>query len=451
MTHLDYLRQLPSVDKLLNTDSAADLIAQYGREMVVNTIRAALNDVRARLRSGETALPDILAIVAQQLAVDFTPTLRPVINATGIIIHTNLGRVLLSKAAQQAMMAVAGQYNTLEFNLDTGKRGSRYLHAEELLTAITGAEAALVVNNNAAALVLLLAALAQGKRVIISRGQLVEIGGGFRIPDIMAQSGATLVEVGTTNRTRISDYARAVDANTALLMRIHSSNFRQIGFVEQPTLAEMAETAHKHHLWLVDDVGSGALLDTSQYGLAKEPLVQESIAAGADLVAFSGDKLLGGPQAGILVGKKTIIEKLKKHPLARALRADKLCYAALGATLEHYRKGEATQHIPVWQMISRTLGELAQTAHRWQNRLGGEVMPGESAVGGGSLPGDTLPTYLLALTTPDPDGFMAQLRAAKMPIIARVSAGRVLFDPRTVLPEQEAYLITTLKHLLAKN
>jgi L-seryl-tRNA(Ser) seleniumtransferase len=447
MTSQATLRSLPSVDKLLNTDVTADLIAHYGRENVVNTLRAILADVRAQVFNGNDHIPDIVALAADQLAAEFTPTLRPVINATGIILHTNLGRALLSKAAQHAVLDVAGQYNTLEFNLESGKRGSRYLHAEELLKTITGAEAALVVNNNAAALVLLLAALAHGKSVIVSRGQLVEIGGGFRIPEIMAQSGATLVEVGTTNRTRINDFTQAINANTALLMRIHSSNFRQIGFVEQPELADLADAAHEKNLWLVDDVGSGALLDTSRYGLEKEPQIQESIAAGADLVAFSGDKLLGGPQAGILVGKKIIIETLKKHPLARALRADKLCYAALGATLEHYRKNEAVQHIPVWQMIARPIAELQHTAQRWQTILGGDIIASESAVGGGSLPGDTLPTVVLALTVNNPDTFMAQLRAAEMPIIARIAEGRILFDPRTVLAEQEDSLLNTVSSL----
>ncbi len=450
MTPQDLLRQLPAVDKLLNTDAAADLIAQYGRDNVVEMLRDILAELRAELLNGHEHIPDIVTLAAKHLSSDFTPTLRPVINATGIILHTNLGRALLSKAAQQAVFDIAGQYNTLEFNLESGKRGSRYLHAEDLLKTITGAEAALVVNNTAAALVLLLAALAQGKSVIVSRGQLVEIGGGFRIPEIMAQSGATLVEVGTTNRTRISDFTRAIDANTALLMRIHSSNFRQIGFVEQPELAELADAAHQKNLWLVDDVGSGAFLDTSAYGLAKEPLVQDSIRAGADLVAFSGDKLLGGPQAGILVGKKTIIEKLKQHPLARALRADKLCYAALGATLDHYRKNDAIQHIPLWQMIARPIADIQRTAQRWQTILGGEVITSESAVGGGSLPGDTLPTYVLALAVAAPDAFMAQLRAAELPIIARIAEGRILFDPRTVLAEQEEILITILKRLLAK-
>ena len=441
------LRQLPAIDRVLQTASVNVLIADYGREIVLESLREILAIIRQDLLAGHDRPVDIdnlLEALDSHLHDIFQPTLRPVINATGVIIHTNLGRALLSKAAQQAMLAVAGQYNTLEFNLETGKRGSRYLHAEQLLCDLTGAEAALVVNNNASALVLLLSALAQGHSVVLSRGHLVEIGGGFRVPAIMQQSGATLVEVGTTNRTRIQDYEAAIDETTALLMRVHASNFRQIGFVEETPLAEMALLAHKHELYLIDDIGSGALLDTAQFGLLPEPVVTDSIAAGADIVAFSGDKLLGGPQAGILVGKKQLIQQLKKHPLARAVRADKLCYAALGATLMHYRRGEALQKIPVWQMIARPLDNIQQQAQKWATLLDGNVLPGESTVGGGSLPGATLPTALLALSVSSPDAMMATLRKAATPIIARISEDKILFDPRTILPEQE----DTFLHIL---
>ncbi len=442
------LRALPSVDVLMNR--AAGLTAAYGYPAALAAMRAVLEGLRERIRAGEDLTPeaaDILALAADHLEQRFQPTLRPVINATGIIIHTNLGRAPLSTAAQQAVQTAAALYNTLEFDLETGGRGSRLVHADLLLQEVTGAEAALAVNNNAAALVLALSALAPGREVVISRGQLVEIGGGFRVPDVMAQSGALLREVGTTNRTRAADYERAVTPETAALLRAHASNFKQLGFVESVPLPELAEIAHRHGLILIDDLGSGALLDTAAYGLEHEPTVQESVRAGADLVCFSGDKLLGGPQAGILVGRRDLIDRLKRHPLARAIRADKLCLAGLSATLEHYRKGEAAQTVPIWQMIARPLDDIRQTAEKWAAQVGGEVIAGESAVGGGSLPGETLPTALLALDVPQPDAFMERLRAANPPVIARIAGGRVLFDPRTVLPGQDQDLMRILGSL----
>lgn len=451
------LRALPAVDKLLASAAGQLLIAQYGYEPTLNALRTALETTRSRIRAGDApeSVPvdaDALLTQAQAaLETDFLPSLRPVINATGVIIHTNLGRAPLAASARQAMIDIATGYSTLEFDLATGKRGSRLVHAGDLLAQITGAEAALVVNNNAAATVLLLAALARGKEVIVSRGQLVEIGGGFRVPDIMRQSGAKLVEVGTTNRTRAADYERAITDRTALLLRVHSSNFKQIGFTEQPELAELAEIAHRHNLLLVDDLGSGALLDTAPFGLDHEPMVQESLAAGVDLVAFSGDKLLGGPQAGILVGRQAIIDQLKRHPLARAIRADKLCLAALTATLDHYRRGDALSAIPIWQMMTRTPANLKDSAAAWMLILNEnyvtlriELIDGESMVGGGSLPGTTLPTTLLSLTVPRPDALMAALRQTPVPVIARILEQRVVFDPRTVLPEQTGILLQTI-------
>jgi len=446
------LRHLPSVDKLLQADSATHLISLYGRETVLQKLRSVIDDARQNLLNDVDVNVDDLAILGtaqHQLEIAFMPTLRPVLNATGVIIHTNLGRALLSIDARQAVQEVASHYSNLEFTLETGKRGSRYLHAEELLKEITGAEAALVVNNNAAALVLALSSLAQGKSVVISRSQLVEIGGGFRVPDIMAQSGARLVEVGTTNRTRLSDYGNAIDDETAMLLRVHSSNFQIIGFVENTELVDMATLAHQHNLICADDLGSGALIDTEKYGLSHEPTVQESIAAGADLVMFSGDKLLGGTQAGIMVGKSEIIARLKKHPLARAMRADKLCYAALSATLDHYRRDEVTEKIPVWQMISAPIETLQSRVEAWIENIGaGDIIPGESTVGGGSLPGTTLPTVLLALNPDSAETFAAELRAAKMPVISRIMDNRVLFDPRTILPEQDELFIKILKSVL---
>jgi L-seryl-tRNA(Ser) seleniumtransferase len=438
------LRALPAVDALLN--AGAHLIERYGREVTVEAIRAVLDDTRAQIGAGETPPTDagsLLERTAARLEDSARPTLRPVINATGVIVHTNLGRAPLSESARQAMLDIAAGYSTLEFDLESGKRGSRLVHAEALLTQITGAEAALVVNNNASAAVLMLAELAQGREVIVSRGQLVEIGGGFRVPDIMTQSGAKLAEVGTTNRTRPADYENAINENTALLLRVHASNFKQIGFTEQPPLQALAEIAHRHELHLADDLGSGALVDTAPFGLDHEPTVQESLSAGCDVVLFSGDKLLGGPQAGILVGRRVLIDRLKRHPLARAVRADKLCLSALTATLEHYRRGDAWEQIPVLRMIARSRDEVRMMAQWWAGELGdsADVIDGYSTVGGGSLPGATLPTVLVALDVSHPDAFLAALRRASVPVIARIAEGRVLLDPRTVLPEQERDLL----------
>ena len=441
------LRDLPSVDHLLA--QAGDLVTGYGRPLTTEMIRETLDGIRAQY-NGQAVIPSPAEIVSQaraRLAALTAPTLRPVVNASGVILHTNLGRAPMSLSAIAHMEAVARGYSTLEYDLDQGARGSRSLHAESLLTRLTGAEAALVVNNNAAAVLLSLSALAHRKGVLISRSQLVEIGGGFRVPDVMKQSGAKLVEVGTTNRTHLNDFKEAMDPSgkTALILRAHHSNFKIIGFTTEPSLDELCSLG----LPVVDDLGSGALLDTAAYGLAHEPMVQESIRAGAALVAFSGDKLLGGPQAGILVGQKDLVAKLKKHPLARAVRADKLCLAALTATLLHYLRDEATRAIPVWRMISMPLADVEERARRWVAELGaGEVVEGASTVGGGSLPGETLPTQLVALAVKSPNAFAAKLRAQDPPIIARVAEDKVTLDPRTVLEEAEAALLNGVRNVL---
>jgi len=321
-----------------------------------------------------------------------------------------------------------------------------------MLTQLTGADAALPVNNNAAAVLLMLSALCQDKEVIISRGQLVEIGGGFRVPDVMAQSGAKLVEVGTTNRTHLKDYANAITENTGAILVAHHSNFKIIGFTTEPTLAELAELAHARHLPLLYDQGSGALLDTAEFGLAPEPTVLDGLQAGCDVVAFSGDKLLGGPQAGILCGRAELMNVIKKHPLARAVRADKMALAALSATLTHYLKDEALEEIPVWRMISRSLTTISETADTWAAQLqeqgiAAQTIAGESTVGGGSLPGTTLPTRLVAITYPDVEALAAALRQNDPPIIGRIQDGRFLIDPRTVLAEQAQPLVSAIiKH-----
>jgi L-seryl-tRNA(Ser) seleniumtransferase len=376
-------------------------------------------------------------------------TLQPVINATGVIIHTNLGRAALGAAAIRAMESVAAGYSNLEYDLKAGERGSRDVHAEGLLARLTGAEAALVVNNNAGAVLLVLSALAQDREVIISRGQLVEIGGGFRIPDVLRQSGARLREVGTTNRTHITDFRAAIGHETALLLRVHSSNFKQIGFTAEVSLEEMVVLGREAGLPVVDDLGSGTLLDTSAYGLASEPMVQQSVAAGADLVTFSGDKLLGGPQAGIVVGRGEVIVQLRQHPLMRALRVDKSTLAGLQATLLHYLRGEAEREVPVWRMISAAPEALALRARKWRSHLqqrgiSCEVVAAHSTVGGGSLPGEELPTRALAVSCARPDALAGALRKGDPPVVGRIVANRLLLDPRTVMPELGRVLLAAV-------
>jgi L-seryl-tRNA(Ser) seleniumtransferase len=386
--------------------------------------------------------------------------LRPVINATGVIINTNLGRAPLSAEALQAVEEIAHGYTNLEYDLDAGKRGSRHSHIHDLLCELTGAEAALVTNNNASAVLLSLITLAQGREVIISRGQLVEIGGGFRVPDVMRQSGCRLVEVGTTNRTRIQDYAAAITEQTALLLSVHPSNFLITGFTESTSLHELTQLAHKQGLLVMDDLGSGCLLPSEQYGLAHEPTPQESIAAGSDIVCFSGDKLLGGPQAGILVGKAEIIARLAKHPLMRAIRIDKMTLAALEATLRHYQRGQAETHIPIWRMITMPTEHITRRATAWMTHLHthgitARLQDGKSTIGGGSLPGETQATTLLALdaaTLPFSVNELAQrLRQYATPIVARISHDTLLLDPRTVLEEQDGVVQQVLTEILVKD
>ncbi|MEB2288479.1 MAG: L-seryl-tRNA(Sec) selenium transferase [Anaerolineae bacterium] len=439
------LRDLPSIDALLRASTA--LVDRYGHAQTTEALRRAVEEAREAALQGAPVPPEaeLVARAAEALARAARPTLRPVINATGVILHTNLGRAPLSDEALAALAGIGGGYSTLEYDLEPGARGKRDRHIERILTAVTGAEAGLVVNNNAGGVLLALTALAGGRAAIISRGQLVEIGGAFRVPDVMAQSGAIMVEVGTTNRTHLRDYAAAIDERAACIVRAHASNFRVVGFTESVPLADLAALAHERGLLLLDDIGSGALLDTAQFGLSHEPTAQESLAAGADLVMFSGDKLLGGPQAGIIIGRADLIEALKRHPLARAIRADKLALAALAATLEHYRRGEALEKVPVWRMISMRPDAIRARAEAWAAQVSGEVVPAESTVGGGSLPGDTLPTWAFAPRVTRPNVTAARLRAGDPPIIARVSGDRLLLDPRTVLPEQDALVIAALK------
>jgi L-seryl-tRNA(Ser) seleniumtransferase len=453
MATMTDLRSLPSVDQLLQTEEVNQWISSYGRPLTLDAIRSVLDKVRLGYTEAST-IPDresLLEQVGLKLQNWTAPTLRDVINATGVILHTNLGRAPLSQAALDAIRSVASGYSTLEYDLRKGKRGTRLVHVEALLKRITGVSAALVVNNNAAAVMLALTALARRRAVVIARTQLVEIGGGFRVPDVMKQSGARLVEVGTTNRVHMADYESALDESPAMILRAHRSNFRIIGFTTEPSLAELASLARRVGIPLVDDLGSGSLLDTSRFGLGHEPMVQESLAQGADLVCFSGDKLLGGPQAGIIVGRADLVAKLKKHPLARAIRADKLCLAGLSATLTHYLKDEAVQEVPIWRMIAMSTEQIRERAQNWVEVIGhGEVINGESTVGGGSLPGETLPTFTLALRVRSPNRFIARLRESHPAIIARLEDDRVVLDPRTVLPEQESALLDGLRRVYEK-
>ena len=445
-------RAIPAVETLVQSSRSTELVLLYGRTLVIDCIRSVLADIREDHKD-DKAVPvndAIMQLVVQRLETWLRPTLLPVINATGVILHTNLGRAPLSQSALQALSEASTNYCTLEYNLAQGGRGARSEHVDSLLTRLTGAETALVVNNNAAAVLLVLSALANRKKVVISRSQLVEIGGGFRVPDVMTQSGAKLVEVGTTNRVHLSDYEAALQDSVALVMRAHHSNFKIIGFTSEPPLKELVALAHQHGVPVLDDLGSGALLDTARFGLAHEPTVKESLQAGVDVVCFSGDKLLGGPQAGIIVGQKDLMSRIKKHPLGRAMRADKLCLAALSATILHYLKNEAESQIPVWRMISMTSTELQLRAQGWVEELQvGEVIGGLSTVGGGSLPEETLPTWLLALDVAQPNRFLAKLRNLHPPIIGRIENERVVFDPRTVFPEQSQILLAGLRKLLA--
>ncbi len=494
-TGADRLRLLPGVDRLLAEPALVELLNLLPRETVVDAARAAIARSRAALLDGVDSsmldapvgapgdapvdAPDdarqIAADVADALRARLRPSLRRVINATGVVLHTNLGRAPVSDAAQRAMAAVAAGYSNLEYDLERGRRGSRADHLDALLASVTGAETGIAVNNNAAALYLALSAhcgrrparprsLAGDMRpaspmrpmrdardvrdVIVSRGQAVEIGGGFRIPDVLRSAGARLVEVGTTNRTRAADYADALTDRTAAILRVHSSNFRIIGFASEPALDELRRVADRAGALLIDDVGSGCLLDTRQFGLRYEPRPQDSIAAGADLVMFSGDKLLGGPQAGIIVGRRAAVEPLRAHPLMRVLRPDKAAIAGLAATLRHYFVGEAVEAVPVWRMIAADESELRHRAARWRDALGaGRLDTAESPIGGGSLPGEARPTTVWSLPHPHPSRAAAALRRGEPPIIARVERDRLVLDPRAVLPDQDEQVIAALSRL----
>lgn len=461
------LRRLPPVDRLLSTDTVREWLQTFPRALVLDALRDAIASAREtilaastdqQLAAAERAVRDLLPAARARLAGASRPSLRPVINATGIIVHTNLGRSRLPTQAVEAMAAAAG-YCNLETDLATGERGSRHAHLERLLCRLTGADAGIAVNNNAAAVLLALNTLADGREVIVSRGQLVEIGGSFRMPDVMAKSGCRLVEVGTTNRTRLDDYVNAITDYTAAILTVHPSNFRIVGFVEQPAEVELAALAKRYGIPLVHDLGSGALVDLEALGVGSEPLARDSLAAGADVVTFSADKLLGGPQAGIILGRGELLEAIRRNPLARALRLDKTIIAALEATLRLYaNETDAVRAIPTLRMAAETPQLVRRRALRLRRLIRNlpveaEVVSTDAYVGGGALPDQRLQSWALALT---PTRGAAQdlatgLRRADPPVIARVSRSRLLLDLRTVADDEVKPTAAALRAALAED
>lgn len=457
------LREIPPVNEILEAPAVAQLLAQRTRELVVQAVSDALAALRKRVLAaadesevaGLDLSPAGLAqAAARHLALQMKPHLRPVINATGVVLHTNMGRSPLAEEALEAISSIACRYSNLELDLATGERGSRYDHVEELLCSLTGAEAALVVNNNAAAVLLMLSALCAGKEVLVSRGELVEIGGSFRVPEVMAQGGALLVEVGTTNKTHPEDYERAIRPETGALLKVHTSNFQIIGFTESVEPATMAAIAHQHGLPCLVDWGSGVMVGLERFAIPHEQTMPDLIGAGADLVTFSGDKLLGAPQGGFIVGKKELVARCKKHPLTRALRVDKLTLAGIEATLKLYLEPDrAIRRIPTLRMLSLTREELApvaeQLAQDLAQALAGrgvviDVIDGFSQAGGGSLPGVNLPTKLVAVAAKAPHLVERKLREQDPPVMVRISGGQVLVDPRTLWPEELPQVVSAL-------
>ena len=469
----ELFRKLPSVDDVLRDPAVLALVASYGRDFVVDASRVVLDRLRQEIASGllgedalELALPGLAGAVENQLRSALSYSLRSVINATGVILHTNLGRAPLGQAAIEHIRETAASYSNLEFDLAAGSRGKRDVHVDRLFrrllheevevqSAQPAAVSTIVVNNNAAAVLLALNTLAEGGEVIVSRGELVEIGGSFRIPDVMVKSGAILREVGTTNRTRAADYERAITERTRLLLRVHRSNFEITGFTEQASTSELVTLARKRGIPLMEDLGSGALVDLRAIGISGEPGVLDSLRSGVDIVTYSGDKLLGGPQAGLISGNSELIARMRANSLFRALRVDKLIYAALEATLLAYvrRDHDAIPTLRMMRLSKEAIGERAEmlAARIVSPRLKGEVVDGESIVGGGAAPSSVLPTLVLALTCEglSADELAARLRGSDPPIIARVDEARVLLDLRTVFPEQDAAVVAALNRIVA--
>jgi L-seryl-tRNA(Ser) seleniumtransferase len=464
-TRQRYLRTLPAVDELLHRPPIQTLLRLHSRPVVVDSIRKILDEKRRAILQGVeeeasaagSLTPDQwTGAVEEAVAATFRPSLRPLINATGVVLHTNLGRAPLSEEALRNLVKIAGGYSNLELDLETGERGSRYEHVEKLLCRVSGAESGLVVNNNAGAVFLALNSLAEGREVIVSRGQLVEIGGSFRIPDVMRKSGARLVEVGTTNRTHLRDYEQAISAETALLLKVHTSNFRILGFTAEVPLKDLAALGAARSLPVMEDLGSGCFVDLSPYGIEHEPTVQETLRAGVDVVTFSGDKLLGGPQAGIILGKRNFIERIKKNPLNRALRIDKLTLAGLESTLRVYLDENRVRNLlPALGMLTRPLKDLEGRARRFRKKLEKEIS-GEcqitlredsSQVGGGALPLQVLPTRVVAIRPLrlSAAALEERLRRSEPPVVARVKEEEVLLDLLTVARKEEAALLEVVK------
>lgn len=457
----ELLRALPKVDELLKEEKIINLVNNYNRSNVVDRIRETLDYYRKEILSGERvvspSLDEVINKCNDKLKEKSKLNLRRVVNGTGVVIHTNLGRSILSKEATDAIVSVASHYNNLEYDIDNGTRGSRYSHIEEIIKEVTGAESALVVNNNAAAIMVTINSLCENKEVIVSRGELVEIGGSFRVPDVINFSKATLKEVGTTNKTHLYDYENAIIEETSAFLKVHSSNFKIVGFTKSVNVAELAPLGEKYNILVIEDIGSGSLIDLSKYGLEKEPTVKESLENGADVVTFSGDKMLGGPQAGIIVGKKKYIDKIKKNQLTRALRVDKFTLAALEVTLKQYLQDEvALNNIPTLRMLAVTSEELRIKSEELRNMLQGlnngfeiKVETGESTVGGGAMPDSKLETYLVKIKTPSitADKLEKRLREYSIPIISRIIKGDICIDVRTLLEDDFKVIYSALKEI----
>ena len=461
------MRKLPSVDTLINTEEGKQLIKKHGHTSLVKAARIVLEELRSEILNKETAsiqdeelsAGSVLKRIQTHLTKKFSPSLQKAVNATGIILHTGLGRAVLSGDALKALNEVIKGYCTLATDIETGHRGHRDIHLDSLLCELTGAEKATVVNNNAAATVLILNTLAKGKEVIVSRGQLVEIGGSFRMPDVMESSSAVLKEVGTTNKTHLKDYLAAINENTGAIMRVHHSNYRILGFAEEPPIEELIKLGKEFHLPVIDDLGSGALVDLKEFGLETEPMVQHSIKAGVDVSCFSGDKLIGGPQSGVIVGKSAVVEKIKKNPLARAFRVGKMTITSMEATLKLFLDSEKlTLNHPCYRMFSLKLEELEKRAQKIAKKLIAavkekadiHVVDGESQVGSGSVPIETLPTKLLKVqpSSRSAENLAKKLRTNVPPVFTRVQKDSVLFDFRTIQPEEDESVQEALQHLL---
>ena len=456
------LRQLPKVDALIEREDVAALSASVPRALVLEAVRDAVEETRRAILAGDEADSAADAVAARAIGLATQKarrSLRRVINATGIVVHTNLGRSPLATSAVDAVTEVAAGYSTLEYDVDSGERGSRHVHVESLICRLTGAEAAMAVNNNAAAVMMAIAALARGKEAVVSRGQLVEIGGSFRVPDVMAESGATMVEVGTTNKTHLKDYEAAISTNTGLLLKVHTSNYRVVGFTEEVELVDLVALGARHGVRVMEDQGSGVLVDLREWGLPYEPTVGESVATGADVVTCSGDKLLGGPQAGIIAGRSEVVAMLKKHPLARAMRLDKMTLAALETTLRLYLDPvRARDEIPTLRMLSAPKSEMAQRASHLVAEIAsacGDAYVADthddvSRAGGGALPMADIPTVCVAISPQrmSVSELEVRLRCGEPHVIARISGDRLLLDPRTLTPHEEAEVVAALAALV---